>query len=269
MKKRQTGLLHFMIKDTLSSPPGIWQKPTHPLPLLPQEIHVWKISLPSPESWLPKLWKVLNAEEHQRAKRYKTQTLRDTFVTARGTLRLILQRYLHTDAAHIQFASETHGKPYITDQATSPPITFNLSHSAELALLAIAANRQIGIDIEHDRRTTNYPGMINRICSPQEQVFFKDLPPEEQQKMFLTCWTRKEAYVKALGQGITFSLKSITVSLDKSMPPEILQVEGKENEALRWSMCELYPNPEYTAALVGEGNDWTHSCWEWTWGTSP
>ena len=256
-----------MIKDSLSSSPGVWQTPSHPLPLLPQDIHIWKISLRPPRRWLPKLWDLLNGEEQHRAQRYKTQTLQDTFVTARGTLRLILQRYLHLDAAHIRFARGAHGKPYVSDPATSPPLTFNLTHSRDLALLAIAANRQIGIDIEHYGRTANYPGMINRICSPPEQTFLNDLPPEEQQKIFLTCWTRKEAYVKALGQGITFSLKSITVSLDKSKPPGILHVQGKENEALRWSMRELYPDPDYAATLVGEGNNWTHSCWEWTWDT--
>ena len=204
-------------------------------------------------------------EEQQRAKRYKTQALQDTFVTARGTLRMILQRYLHTQAAQIRFANGPHGKPYITEPVTSPRYIFNLSHSAEWALLAIAVNRQVGIDIECHRRTINYPGMINRICSPREKVFLNDLPAEEQQKMFLTCWTRKEAYVKALGRGITFSLKTVTVSLDKSEPPEILHVEGNEKEALRWSMRELYPAPDYVAALVGEGSNWTHSCWEWTW----
>ena len=257
-----------MIDNTESSPPRGWQTPSQPLALLPQDIHVWKIPLQPPRLWLPKLWAMLNVEEQQRAKRYKTQTLQDTFVTARGTLRLILHRYLHIEAAHIQFASGTHGKPYITEPVTSPPLTFNLSHSAELALLAVAVNRQIGIDIEHNRRTTNYSGMINRICSPQEQLFLKDLPPDEQQKLFLTCWTRKEAYVKALGQGITFSLNTVTVSLDKNEPPEILQVEGQEKESLRWSMRELYPAPDYAAALVGEGQDWNHVCLKWEWDTT-
>ena len=258
-----------MIENTVSSSPRVWQTPSQPLALLPQAIHVWKIPLQPPRLWLPKLWEMLNVEEQQRAKRYKSQALQDTFVTARGTLRLILHRYLHIEAAHIQFASGTHGKPFISEPVTAPPLTFNLSHSAELALLAIAVNRQIGIDIEHHRRTTNYPSMINRICSPQEQLFLKGLPPEEQQKTFLTCWTRKEAYVKALGQGITFSLKTVTVSLDEREPPEILHVEGNEKESSRWSMRELYPDPDYEAALVGEGNDWTHSCWEWTWNSPP
>lgn len=259
----------FMLPHPLDTVNRPWRHPPHPLHLLPHDIHVWKIPLHPPLVWVNKLWNLLDLEEQQRAERYKTPALQEAFVTGRGGLRLILHRYLDTEPDHVKFATEQHGKPYVAEPSTSPPLSFNLAHSGELALLAVTLTRKVGIDIERHRRPLNYAGLVQRMCSPQEQAFLGRISHEQRQTAFLTCWTRKEAYVKATGMGITFPLNTVTVSLAQDAPPALLHVERNEEEPSRWAMRDLYPGHGYTAALVGEGHDWTHSCWEWTWSTPP
>ena len=257
----------FMPSDSSKMVNAGWHQPPPHMTLASQEIHVWKVPLRPPEIWLKKLKNLLNGEERERAERYKAPARQEAFVTTRGMLRYILGWYLDTKPEHLKFDMGSHGKPYLVEPPTSPGISFNLAHSADLALLAITHDRQVGIDIEHHRQILDYAGMVKRICSPAEQSFLMKIPHESQLTAFLSCWTRKEAYTKAIGKGITFPLNTITVSLTRELPVKLLHVEGHADEPSRWTMCELFPGAGYSAALVGEGQSWTPICWEWSWNT--
>ena len=246
-----------------------WQPCPLPTFLQSDEIHVWRVPLNPPSSLFPILWDKLNQEEQQRAKRFRLTIHQEAFVAARSALRFILSRYANCDPEALEFEVGSHGKPYLRSPSTSPPLTFNVAHSAGLALLAISLTRQVGIDVEHHRSEINYQSIAERICSPREKSSLFTLPLDQQRTAFFSCWTRKEAYVKAIGKGLIFPLHAITVSLLPGEPAALIDVAAQEEEPSRWSMCTLSPGPEYTGALVGDGHGWKPYCWQWDWDEIP
>ena len=248
-----------------TQPDTRWEASPLPSHLSANEIHIWRVSLHPPSSLFPTLWSMLDQKEQQRAQRFKFTKHQDAFVSARSALRIILSRYLNLAPENLKIDVEPHGKPYLLAPSVSPPLSFNIAHSESLALLAVSLNRQVGIDLEHHRSNVHYVSLLNRICSLQEKSSLSTLLPEQQKSAFFSCWTRKEAYVKALGKGLLVPLSSITVSLLPGEPATLIHVDGKKEESLRWSMCTLYPGPEYSGALVGEGQDWKPCFWQWGW----
>lgn len=247
---------------------GAWEIPTEDFPLDPNNVHIWKISLTPPPPQLPELHKLLSSDEQDRAQRMKFRQPQQTFIITRAVLRLIVGRYIHAEAQSLRFSQGPHGKPFLIHPTLTPPIFFNLSHSHQLALLAFALNREVGIDLEYKHRERNYPSLINRVCSDQEKSILASLAPSQQNYGFLTCWTRKEAYVKGTGKGLTIPLNSITVSRPPSTRVPLLQLDDDNQESSRWTMHDIQIDRDYTAALVVAGHDWHPSYWEWSWGYS-
>ncbi|MCA9471389.1 MAG: 4'-phosphopantetheinyl transferase superfamily protein [Nitrospirales bacterium] len=165
----------------------------------------------------------------------------------------------------LKFAQGPHGKPFLTNP-TTPCYQFNVSHSHHHALYAVAVEREVGIDIEYHRRPLELHALIRRICSPAEQMVFSTLSPPEFERCFFACWTRKEAYLKATGKGMSIPLSSITVSLPPSECTTLIHVQGADQESLYWSMDNLFIEPDYSASLVVYGSqDYSISRFEWSW----
>ena len=242
-----------------------WHSPPNCPVLQTNEIHVWKVEINPSVFMLDRLCNLLNDQELTRANRFKAKTHRNAFVAARGALRLLLSLYTGTDAQQLVFRTERHGKPFLENPSLIPPLTFNLAHSGELALYAISLTRKVGIDIEHHQPRVDHQALAKRICSPQEKSCLQKLPGDQQKNAFFSCWTRKEAYVKAIGKGLSFPLDTITVSINPDQPAALLKVKDNETEPDRWSMWDLNPGQDYSAALVGEGRDCKPLCWKWSW----
>ena len=244
---------------------GSWNTPSKQMYLSPNEVHIWKVELTPPELQLPVLQNLLSPDEHERAQRIRFHQQQQAFITSRGILRFLISRYLQTGAQSLEFSQGPHGKPFLLRPCPNPSLFFNISHSHQLALYAFSLNREVGIDLEYKHRKIDYPPLVTRICSDQEKAVMSSLEPTEQKNTLLACWTRKEAYLKATGKGITVSLHSITVSLPPSSPISLLRVDGDEQETTRWTMHEIQANLDYTAALVAAGNDWQPTYWNWSW----
>ena len=205
----------------------------------------------------------MTPDEISRAARFYFQRDHDRFIAGRGLLRAILSRYLAVAPGEIRFGYGPHGKPELVGPGQPPALFFNLSHSHNLALYAISAGPRVGVDIEYIRPDIEAEAIAESIFSPGEYAAIRALTGRPQLEAFYNCWTRKEAFIKARGDGVTYPLEQFDVSLTPGEPAALLRTRIDPQEALRWSLQALAPGPGYVAAVAAEGNGWRVICWEW------
>jgi 4'-phosphopantetheinyl transferase len=205
----------------------------------------------------------LDSAELRRAKRYRFERDRRRFIAARGLLREVLSRYVGVEPGQLCFCYGPQGKPQLVEERGADALRFNVSHAHELALLAVTRGREIGVDLEYVRPDLADIGIVERFFSPRETAALRLLPAAEQSEAFFNCWTRKEAYVKARGGGLSVPLDQFDVSLGPDEPAALLRTRGDAQEASRWSLRRLEPGPGYVGALAVEGHGWSLNCWQW------
>jgi len=237
---------------------GPWNPPLGTVILPANEVHIWRAALDVDGAELKALAAVLSTDEQARASRFHFEKHRQHFVAARGVLRNVLARYLNQAPGQFEFCYGPSGKPALTGDWGGERIRFNLSHSGNLALYAMACNREVGIDLENIRPGIAWAELANRFFSPGEVLSLAALPQQLQIEAFFNCWTRKEAYIKALGQGLQVPLDSFEVSLDPREPAALLR--GTDG---RWSIRALQPASDYAAAVAADGHDWSLRLWHW------
>jgi 4'-phosphopantetheinyl transferase len=212
------------------------------------EIHVWHAALDRDEKMIRQLESALSLSEKARAARFHFANDRNRFIAARGLLRELLGKYLHQPPASLEFSYGKHGKPFLSGENLSSELSFNLSHSAGLAVYAIAKKRNLGIDVEHVRPEAAGEDIAGRYFSAREVSDLRSLPPDARVQGFFHCWTRKEAFLKATGMGLQIALDSFAVSLLPESPAEFLS--GVEPQ---WQLAAYHPVEGYVAALVYDG----------------
>jgi 4'-phosphopantetheinyl transferase len=247
--------------DTDQDAEASWLLPNADLSLPSHEVHVWRALLDQPQS-LTDFLATLAADEQERAARFLFQKDRERFIAARGMLRAILSRYLDVRPDDLSFGYSAHGKPFLVSEPGGD-VRFNVSHSHGLALFAFAQKRDLGIDVEQVRLEVAGQRIAERFFSACEVAALRGLPANQHTEAFFNCWTRKEAYIKARGEGLSLPLDQFDVSLAPGQPPALLRAGMAANEAARWSMIELAPAAGYKAALVVERRDWQLRCWRW------
>ena len=233
-----------------------WPIPrTHP-PLSDEEIHVWRAPLQIPPSEQLKVQGFLAEQERERANRFQFPQHQQHFIAARGILRMLLAHYLQQPPRQIQLQYNQYGKPSL---ALSDPLRFNLSHSGEMALYAFSRNRELGVDIEWtQRRLEDEEQIAKRFFSTREADTLLRLPAPVRKTAFFDCWTRKEAYIKAYGKGLSIPLNQFEVTL---VPGEVARLQTITGDPTHWTIQPLTPGDKYTAALVVEGAGWEVKCW--------
>jgi 4'-phosphopantetheinyl transferase len=243
-----------------------WKQPPQDLMLYPHEVHVWRASLAITEEQQQTLLHLLTPEEQDRANRFHFAHHRRRWIAARSTLRRLLGHYTHSDPHAIAFELNTYGKPFLASPQTTPLLQFNISHSDELALYAFAYERLLGIDIEHMRDNIEYEDLARHSFSPAEQAVLHALPPEQKKRAFFQCWSRKEAYIKARGMGLSLPLHTFDVTLHPEEPARLLASREDPHEVERWSMVALDTGQDNASALVVEqqDTDWQLACWQWS-----
>jgi 4'-phosphopantetheinyl transferase len=183
---------------------------------------------------------------------------RSHFMAARGILRELLGAYLGSSPAKVQFSYGNYGKPALEAITAGPSLQFNLSHSGGLAVYALSLKRRLGIDVEQIRPQLVGEDIARRYFAVRELADLQALPPELRAQGFLLCWTRKEAYIKAQGAGLSIPLDSFTVSLTPGRSEELQVADGAQ-----WTLRSFEPSPSHVAAVVGEGKDWQSRHWTW------
>ena len=223
------------------------------------EVHVWRFPLDTDESAFAPL---LDETECERARRFRFAVHAKRFVVRHGRLRLLLGAYLGRSPASIRFTYGPQGKPELADPESDDVLRFNLSHSDGLVLLALSRGRRLGVDIERLRPEMIDEKIPEQFFSPCEVAVLRALPEADQVVAFFNCWTRKEAYIKAIGLGLSLPLDSFDVSLAPGAPVALLGTRPDKREAARWSMTALLPGDGFAGALAVEGGDWRLSCWQ-------
>ncbi len=225
-----------------------WPLPPAEIDLPAGEVHLWSARLDPPEDLLPQCASVLSADERQRAERFRTGSLRNRYVAGRGTLRMLLGRYLGTDPASFALSYQSHGKPELGLPWKTHGVEFNVSHSHELAVYAFTRSGAIGVDVEWIRPMPNAAALLERFFSPEEVWQWQQMPAERQLLAFFQGWTRKEAWLKAVGSGLSFPLNEFCVTLDG--PARVLSIRGDTVEAAQWWLESCEPCDEYVAAVA-------------------
>jgi 4'-phosphopantetheinyl transferase len=214
-------------------------------------VHVWQTTMVEDSSGLEWLSSLLSPEETQRAGRFRFDRDRNTFISGRGWLRALTGSYTHTAPSDIAFRYSPRGKPELADDIASG-LRFNLSHSGGQILLAFAMGRRLGVDIERIRKDLSVTEIAERFFSPAERAVLRDLPASRQHQAFFRCWTRKEAYIKATGDGLSLPLDQFDVSFAPDEPARILRTRPDPAEGERWSLHDLNLGQDYAGALVVE-----------------
>jgi 4'-phosphopantetheinyl transferase len=231
----------------MTAPIGVaaWSKSPAILSLPKNEVHVWRAWLDAEPAEYLRLREFLSEDEIARADRFVFPRDREHFVVARGKLRKFLGLYLQLPPQSLRFVTGKFGKPSLAEHDN---FRFNVTHSYGLALYAFAMDRDLGIDAEKIRRDFGGMDIAERYFSRAEQNELRELAAELQSAAFFLCWTRKEAYIKAHGDGLQIPLASFDVSLTPGKP-ETLQ----SPDSHRWNLSSFTPAPEYAAAMVTEG----------------
>ena len=229
-----------------------------------EDVHVWRAPLDHPGPVVERLRRLLSQDEQARADRLYFEIDRRRFIVARGCLRTILKRYLEADPSGIDFFYNDHGKPYVASSAHKPmQLRFNLAHSRGLAVYALTLGREIGIDLEYMCRTFTNEEIARRFFSAAEVNRLNGLPASKRHEAFFRCWTRKEAFVKAKGMGLSLPLDQFDVTFTAEEPPMVLRTRWDESEAARWTLREIEVGQRYVGAVAAEGHDWRVYCWNW------
>lgn len=246
-----------------------WLPPPNKLTVNNNYVHIWSINLNQPKNIVIKLREYLSFEECSKADKFYFEPDRNHFTVARAMLRAILGRYLEIHPKEIQFRYQKHGKPELDDSLLKcdfykvKDLRFNLSHSGGLALCAVTYQREIGVDVEYlGRVVKDLEKIAERFFSPSESARFHLVPQSEKPLAFFRCWTRKEAYIKAIGQGLSFPLDKFDVTFTKDLPPQLLRVIDHPQESSRWTLKEVIPSENYMGAVIAEGSNWTLYCYK-------
>jgi 4'-phosphopantetheinyl transferase len=224
---------------------SIWCAPPQSLMLLTDEVHVWRLTL---DQSVERFLELLQADELERTNRFYFEKDRRHFVVARGFLRMLLGRYLDADPRRLKFLYGEYGKPALEVETT---LRFNASHSHGIALYALTQRRELGVDVEYVRADFTTDDIARRFFSQAEVESLSRLPTEERVAGFFRCWTRKEAYIKATGRGLSQPLDGFDVTLGPDESAALLRNEDGAPE--RWTLSDIAVGSGFAGAVVIEG----------------
>jgi 4'-phosphopantetheinyl transferase len=226
---------------------SFWPLPPADLPPLERGVHVWAIGLDDDNVDLGQAREFIFVDERERAERFKFERDRRRYLIAHASLHEILRRYLPIDSEPLSFDYGSNGKPKLSQALAASGVQFNLSHSSELALLAVTQRDEVGVDIEYVKENFEFQDIAEKFFTAKEVATMRSLPVHLQRRAFFKCWTSKEAFLKAKGTGLSGNLDEVEISLTATQEVQITaSVPG-------WSLTELAPIDSYEAALVVEG----------------
>jgi 4'-phosphopantetheinyl transferase len=216
-------------------------------------VHVWRVSLRQSAQELRAAVAVLSDQEHVRARRFRQAADRDRYIAAHGAVRTILGRYLNEVPAQIRFVTGAQGKPDLAPEFQSSRLRFNLSHSGDWALVAVAGGREVGVDVEQFRSLPEAAPIAERTFAPEELAALADLATDKRPAVFFHIWACKEAFIKATGLGLSYPLRDFSVPL---RPMTTRPVPIHAGGSRQWGLMRLVPGTHYAGAVVAEGLDW-------------
>jgi 4'-phosphopantetheinyl transferase len=236
-----------------------WAVAASPPALRAGEVHAWCVDLDAVDADGGAEAAGLSVDERTRAERFHFARDRARFLRGRAALRHLLAGYAGAEPHALVFAQGAHGKPALPGTG----LEFNFSHSGGCAVLAVTRGRRVGVDVEQIRAERATLAVARRFFAPTEAAAVAAAAPAERALTFFRCWTRKEAYVKARGEGLSFPLDRFEVPRGPDATSALTATRDDHAEPMRWSLRELVPAPRHLGALVVEGRGWTLRAWTW------
>lgn len=215
-----------------------------------EQVHIWSFQHQKEVANKQLFFSWLSADETKKASQYASPELQERFGLSRGFLRALLSCYLRTEPKELQFSYGHFGKPQIVQPEGVPKCTFSLTHSGALTLCAVTLEREIGLDVEQMRFVPDMTEIAENFFSAQESAALRALPPAQQQQSFFRCWTAKEAFAKATGEGLSRAMSSFVVSFSPPESLSIVSIEGSSKRAGEWRLCELQPAEGFQGTLA-------------------
>ncbi len=246
----------------MPDPQNYWVTPPTDRTLHDDEVHVWLASYKMFHAQLPELHNLLAIDEAKKSAQFYFEKDRERFIVTHGLLRKLLAGYTNTPPAQLNFQYNIYGKPALASSVQKKLLDFNLSHTQDLIVYAFTSIRAIGIDIEYRRTDIEYEQLARRYFSPFEHAELRRLPLPLRQQAFFDCWTRKEAYIKARGMGLSLALDSFDVTVQLDAPVKLLASRESAQEATRWRFAPLPMSSDYAGTVVAEGQDWQVHHWQ-------
>jgi len=231
-----------------------------PPPLGATEIHLWSAGLEASPKRLEQLAALLSPEEQARAERYRFERHRRRYQITWGLTRSLLGQYAATEPRALSFSFGSNGKPSLAEPASW--LEFNISHSGERVVLAVTSTWPVGVDIEQLRPVEDARDIARRFFSDSEVRALEDLDAAHRLEGFFNCWTRKEALIKAVGEGVFVSLDRFDVSLAPGEPARLVSLDGQPADPERWHLVHLTPEPTMVGALATPARPGSVRAWE-------
>ena len=220
-----------------------------------KSVHLWSIALAQPESTVARFTTLLDADERARAQRFYFERDRNRYTVGRALLRLLLSHYSALAPTALRFAYNQWGKPALVPETNPAALAFNLSHTGDYGLCAVTQGATVGVDLE-EIRALDYGQMAATVFSPAEQAALQRVAPPQQPLAFFNGWTRKEAYIKAHGQGLSMPLADFDVTIAPDEPVRLLATRPDPTEVARWSLYGWSAGETRVAALAIAGQGW-------------
>jgi len=240
-----------------------WGNPPENPVLGPEEVHVWLVVVDDGAARLDVLSRSLDSAETERAERFRFPRDRERFIVAHAGLRRILAAYLGRAAQDLRFTTDRYGKPSLARSGDTQDVRFNLSHSGNLVLCAVAPGSEVGVDVQDTGKSVAMDDIAQSFFSPAEAAALQQVPPEERRAAFYQCWVRKEAVIKGLGHGFSLPLNQFDVTVSPCEPPQLLDIRGDPSSANAWSLSDIAVPTGYAAALAVQGSARSVACWRW------
>jgi 4'-phosphopantetheinyl transferase len=226
---------------------SIWQIPLQPNKLRDNQVHIWRANLELSTLEIEQLTTLLSTDEIARANKFRFVQHKSRFIAARGILRQLLGNYLEVSPSSLTFTYSDRGKPQLPQNSH---LQFNLSHSQEYGLFGFTLNHLIGVDLEYQRAMPDALNIAQRFFSVREFKMLKEVPQEQQSRLFFQLWTAKEAYLKAIGTGLSGSLASVEISFEDNHSPYLFPSAESQIESNDWSLYSCTPEINYLGAIV-------------------
>jgi 4'-phosphopantetheinyl transferase len=238
----------------------MWLNPPDNLILSDEEAHIWRADLKANECFQSSFLKLLSPDEKNRAQKFRFAKDNRNFIIARGILRSLIGKYLEINPAEISFQYSEFGKPGIADNNT---LQFNISHSQNMALFAFTTKFNVGVDVEFVNPDIEVKDIAANFFSTNEIMNLLALPEKQQALGFFNCWTRKEAFIKAVGEGLSFPLDKFEVSLEPNKPAKLLATDWQPDAVSKWCIYSMSPGENFVGSLAIEGLVEKVKFWNW------
>lgn len=232
--------------------PLLFEEETQKLPEI-GEVHVWSARLISTQNKFEVFYGTLSTDERKRAESFVQERDRNRYIIARGILRELLGHYLGMAPEHVCLSYGANGKPHLADSLAGSGLEFNLSHAANSAVYAFANRTPVGIDIEPLNKGLAWRQLAPIVFSAREQAELAEIPEDEKAEAFLRGWTRKEAFVKGCGAGLSLDMNAFDVPLGRLENPSPVQLANKQKQSDVWWLCPIDPIADFVAALSVNG----------------